>query len=270
MLQYKFCQPKSFELGVVSQFGMGMDTRVPGTSCNTSSTRSIMATSELADQPLDGAPVRRSAGKRRLSYSSQTSAGVRIASGAGAHPRAGVRTLSIRSQLGFVQLSARNLTFKLNYEPDRSEVDATEIHSPTPKRHFLLQTESSDLLNSRPDTPFSTISTASHIDSIPSTNPRRHSKREHTLSFSSLHDQESRKLKPEKPGLKSRVPSSTYVREANEASLGRRWIKWMHRNRLDDHVLACIIGVALLFKWCVGLGGYSGQSEYTRVALSVT
>lgn len=148
---------------------------------------------------------------------------------------------------------------KLNHS---SDTDRAEIHSPTPKRHFLLQTESSDLLNSRPDTPFSTISTSSHVDSFSSSSPQRPLLRQQTLSFSSLHANETKQSSPskaERPATRLRLPSASYVREANESSLGRRWVKWMHRNRLDNHILLCMVSVAVLIKWFVGLSGYSGE-----------
>lgn len=50
-----------------------------------------------------------------------------------------------------------------------------------------------------------------------------------------------------------------------KVGVGRRWIRWMHRNRMRDEVLVCSIAVAVWIKWCTGLSSYSGKSCFCYV-----
>ncbi|OCB89872.1 glucosyltransferase [Sanghuangporus baumii] len=212
---------------------------------------------DVPDQaPIDGLYPRKASGKRRLSYASQTSGNVRMASTTGTLSRAGqlrghASTLTVRSHAG-------------------SETDQTEIHSPVPTRHFLLQTESHQWLtsgtlsgspaSSRPTSPVSAVSTSFPHDGFSSTSPRL-GRRQPALSFSSLHEygnstSKDRKLPSASGSLRRK--DDDRGEDGVDAGMGRRWIRWMHRNRMREGVLPCSIGAALWIKWCVGLGGYSG------------
>ena len=152
-----------------------------------------------------------------------------------------------------------------------SETDQSEIHSPIPSRHFLLQTESQEWLNSaqesvtssRPSTPLSPISPTEGSFKPPSL---RKTRREPALSFSTLHElhQSYPNQKLRKPPPVGSISSRIHAKSRAESQIndnvgmGRRWIKWMHRNRMQDRVLVCSVAAALWLKWCVGLSGYSG------------
>lgn len=137
----------------------------------------------------------------------------------------------------------------------------SEIHSPTPRRHFLI-TESHQWLkasqvspsSSRPTSPLSAASTTLPDSPFPST-PRR-ARRDPALSFSSLLERDSSGFASQRKLTLAAVKSK--ADDDGDRSAGRRWIKWMHRNRMRDRVLLCSITSALWIKYCVGLGGYSG------------
>lgn len=125
-----------------------------------------------------------------------------------------------------------------------SETDHSEILSPTPRRHYLIQQQSSNWLQSavgsvsppisRPSSPLN----PNHAQ----LSPRKHKV---SLSFSSL--------------AEHRKPKGGKVAGLN-GSLARRWVRWMHRSRLGYWVLPCQILFAVLIKWSVGLGSYSGEN----------
>lgn len=47
--------------------------------------------------------------------------------------------------------------------------------------------------------------------------------------------------------------------DPGEPAMGRRWIRWMHKRGMKQWVLPGIVMVAVLFKWAIGLGSYSGR-----------
>ena len=76
------------------------------------------------------------------------------------------------------------------------------------------------------------------------------------MSFGSLHEREVTKSR-----LRKAAQEEERKIEAKESQgAGKRWIKWMHRNRLQDYVTPCMVAGAVCIKWCVGLSGYSGMS----------
>ncbi|KAH9049839.1 glucosyltransferase [Lactarius hengduanensis] len=44
-----------------------------------------------------------------------------------------------------------------------------------------------------------------------------------------------------------------------EQGLGRRWLRWMHKNGLKHWVVPCTLLASAVVRWCIGLGSYSGQ-----------
>ncbi|KAJ3537478.1 hypothetical protein NMY22_g5579 [Coprinellus aureogranulatus] len=96
-------------------------------------------------------------------------------------------------------------------------------------------------------------------------------------------------LQDRKPGLRNRVASnasiaSTYTNhgytsssgvtslhkrvlkkktaedlEVESASMGRRWIRWMHKRNMREWVVPSAVAFAVLLKVCIGVGSYSGE-----------
>ncbi|KAG8825723.1 Glucosyltransferase-like protein [Serendipita sp. 401] len=124
-----------------------------------------------------------------------------------------------------------------------SETDHSEILSPTPRRHYLIQRQSSQWLQSGGGISPSTSRPSSPLNpNHPTGGFRRHKP---SLSFSSLAGNSKQK------GAK--------VSGLND-SLARRWVRWMHKNKLKGWVLPIQILLALWVKWAVGLGSYSGEN----------
>ncbi|KAH9179315.1 glycosyltransferase family 57 protein [Lactarius sanguifluus] len=42
-----------------------------------------------------------------------------------------------------------------------------------------------------------------------------------------------------------------------EQGLGRRWLRWMHKNGLKHWVVPCTLLASAVVRWCIGLGSYS-------------
>lgn len=42
-------------------------------------------------------------------------------------------------------------------------------------------------------------------------------------------------------------------------SMGRRWVRWMHKHGLKRWVVPCAVLASVWVKWSIGLGSYSGQ-----------
>src|SRR5690606_24675600 len=54
------------------------------------------------------------------------------------------------------------------------------------------------------------------------------------------------------------VASHTDASTTESASMGRRWIRWMHKRGLRNWVIPSAIVFATLLKLCLGLSSYSG------------
>jgi alpha-1,3-glucosyltransferase len=120
-----------------------------------------------------------------------------------------------------------------------SETDRSEILSPTPRRHYLLQQQSSQWLSSAISPPVSRPSSPLNPNST------RHRRHKSSLSFSSLAEQH---VKIRRDGKVDGV----------NASATRRWVRWMHKHGFQNWVLPVEILAAIWVKWAVGLGSYSG------------
>ncbi|KAI5117927.1 hypothetical protein M0805_002006 [Coniferiporia weirii] len=218
---------------------------------------------DLADQAPSDSIYTHSSSPRRRSYTSQNSG-----SGSLRAISTGQRTRQLRAVSS--ALSAGSLA--------ESETDQSEIHSPVPRRHyiptyqpsFLLQTESRQWpkappispASSRPASPLSAVSISNASTGTFSSSSGR-ARRRQALSFSSLLERDPtaalvRQRRPSTAPGKDIIKSEVDEDESANVGAGRRWIKWMHRNRMRDQVLLCSVAVALWIKWCVGLGGYSG------------
>ncbi|PVF95014.1 hypothetical protein CPB86DRAFT_608014 [Serendipita vermifera] len=123
-----------------------------------------------------------------------------------------------------------------------SETDHSEILSPTPRRHYLLQQQSSQWLQS----PGNISPPVSRPSSPLNPNGSQSFRRKHqpSLSLSSFAEGHAKS----KEGRISGV----------NGSLARRLTRWMHKNGFKAWVLPVQILCALWVKWAVGLGSYSG------------
>ena len=143
------------------------------------------------------------------------------------------------------------MKWKLSYNFHRSETDRSEIHSPIPRRHLLLRTESQQWLNSsfygiegeRPTSPLARSPSAMSSSAPPG--------RQQSLSFSALSEQTERISYPSK--IKEKGEKTT------EKSPGRDLIRWMHLHGLREWVVLCILLGSACVKWSLGLGPYSGE-----------
>ncbi len=52
-----------------------------------------------------------------------------------------------------------------------------------------------------------------------------------------------------------------------EMSMGRVWVRWMHKRNMKGWVVPALVAVSTLLKWCIGLGSYSGSSLPTTGAM---
>ena len=49
-----------------------------------------------------------------------------------------------------------------------------------------------------------------------------------------------------------------------EQGLGRRWLRWMHKNGLKHWVVPCTLLASAAVRWCIGMGSYSGKLSLQR------
>jgi len=131
-----------------------------------------------------------------------------------------------------------------------------EIVSPVPLRHHALQPELT------PDAWIRTPSPSSSRAISPATplrggNPRRSRQNYRFASFSTVMDAQAGNLKgPEVP--------------VHEQGLGRRWLRWMHKNGVKHWVVPCTLLASVLVRWCIGLGPYSGTLTKTTCQRCLT
>ncbi|KAI0917254.1 hypothetical protein AcW1_010352 [Taiwanofungus camphoratus] len=136
----------------------------------------------------------------------------------------------------------------------------SEILAPIPQRHYTLQASESrywlgsptlSAASSRPVSPLSLPANA--------TSPQQKSQRRlsHQLSFSALMDQE--------PRGGSHYAHATHALPSGErkveamGGLGKRWVRWMHKQGMKYLVIPSTVLASVWVKWIVGLGSYSGQ-----------
>lgn len=136
----------------------------------------------------------------------------------------------------------------------RENVQVPSVLSPIPRRHLLESSANQHWLNSpaisvtssRPSSPQLTTennqSATSHI---------RHRFKSHHRNFSSIYEHEPQ-------GAVQARTSSGKVHEAEGTSMGRRWIRWMHKRGIEEWVVPGIIAASTLVKFAIGLGSYSG------------
>ena len=52
--------------------------------------------------------------------------------------------------------------------------------------------------------------------------------------------------------------ANLHATEPGESTMGRRWIRWMHRRGLKQWIIPGILSVSTIVKFAIGLGSYSG------------
>jgi len=121
----------------------------------------------------------------------------------------------------------------------------------TPRRHFLLQTESQHWLRAPPISPSSSRAVT----------PERERKHSNFSSLAELNDvKDAKRASPSLSGMVQR--QGNVAKEAGpddvDRSLGKLWIRWMYRNHMKEGLTVCSVLATLWLKWCVGMGSYSG------------
>ncbi|EGN97885.1 glycosyltransferase family 57 protein [Serpula lacrymans var. lacrymans S7.3] len=135
-----------------------------------------------------------------------------------------------------------------------SPTERSEIISPIPRRHLLQTSESQHWLHPPATPPFavsrepSPVSATSTVASF----RRRKASTQH-MNFSALMEQERMRSFPSYQTIK---PND----HEEEPGAGRRWVRWMHKNGLKQWIVPSAVGAAMYWKWCIGLGGYSGYA----------
>ncbi|KAI0729617.1 glycosyltransferase family 57 protein [Fomitopsis betulina] len=135
-----------------------------------------------------------------------------------------------------------------------------DILAPVPRKHHILQASESphwlgspthSAASSRPVSPLSL--NGSHTLS-PSVSRRRLSRQ---LSFSSVREQDQLLGSP----LRTTHAHDHHKTNGEHVdSMGRRWVRWMHKHGLKRWVVPCAVLASVWVKWSIGLGSYSGQS----------
>ncbi|EMD39848.1 glycosyltransferase family 57 protein [Gelatoporia subvermispora B] len=76
-------------------------------------------------------------------------------------------------------------------------------------------------------------------------------------SFRSLYDQEQ--TNPRRSSIMFPQRAQPPVGPRDEGGMGKRWVRWMHKQGLKRFVVLSSVLAAVWVKWAVGLGSYSGQ-----------
>ncbi|KAF5369312.1 hypothetical protein D9758_002725 [Tetrapyrgos nigripes] len=127
-----------------------------------------------------------------------------------------------------------------------------EILAPTPQRHLLESTVSQSWLRTPPISPVSSRAMSPISTRAVSKSPVQH------RSITTVLEQEH--------GLTRGVPRRHSAESLSsrpktvESSMARRFVRWTHRQGNRNFTLLWIFFVSVLFKYCVGLGSYSGES----------
>ncbi|KAG6854653.1 hypothetical protein C0991_003301 [Blastosporella zonata] len=131
--------------------------------------------------------------------------------------------------------------------------DRLEIIAPTPRRHLLESSASQHWLRTPPLSPVSSRA-ASPASTTSHSQPKIYHK-----SFSALLEQSGSPTSLwARPSLNVKSTAADRQADASHASMGRRWIRWMHRRNLRAFIAPAAVGTAVLVKAALGLGSYSG------------
>jgi alpha-1,3-glucosyltransferase len=90
-----------------------------------------------------------------------------------------------------------------------------------------------------------------------------HRRVHHHLSFSTLleKDEGIRNIvvREKERAEKEKAEREKQKEREEDASMGKRWVRWMHKSGMKPLVAPAAIGASIWVKWCIGLGSYSGQ-----------
>ncbi|KAF4590166.1 Glucosyltransferase-like protein [Pleurotus pulmonarius] len=170
-------------------------------------------------------------------------------------------TIASRSQSGTNDQSPT--LPRLNLKSESQPHASPEILAPTPRRHLLESSESQHWLrtpplspsSSRGVSPVSLFSSASLERRVRTTS--YYSTRPSSSSLRTLFDSDkSKELAGNGNGRKHEASDKQDI----EMSMGRMWVRWMHKRNMKGWVIPALVAVSTLLKWCIGLGSYSGEA----------
>ena len=142
--------------------------------------------------------------------------------------------------------------------------DVSEILSPIPDRH-LLESHQQRWLYSPSLSP--APSSRAISPGSQSVHTRARSKR--NISFSTLMENERPRRTSVSPSFLrhgTRAKSKSVL--AEEHSMGKRWVRWMHKNGMKQLVVPAAIAGSLWVRWAIGLASYSGMSATNGLIMS--
>lgn len=137
----------------------------------------------------------------------------------------------------------------------------SEIIAPIPDRHLLHSQQSQQWLYS-PSSPSSSRAVSPTSRTFGHTSSNRSSRH---LSFSTLMVHERLRRSSQSGSytvLRNEVQAESKVTLVGDHSMGRRWIRWMHKNGLKEWVIPSAIVASIWIRWGISLGSYSG--EFTK------
>ncbi|KAG6831930.1 hypothetical protein H0H92_006531 [Tricholoma furcatifolium] len=185
-----------------------------------------------------------------------------------------VTTMDELSALPPEELRRRTTRQRTPYAPSVSPVSTRagspfrqgiEILAPTPRRHLLDTSASQHWLRTPPHSP---ISSRAASPASTTASRLRHPSLSGALQHLQEHERDLQlspvaRLQKPKPSVSvsasTSTSTSTHTHVADSTSMGRRWIRWMHRRNLRAWVVPVAVGTAVLVKLALGVGSYSGH-----------
>lgn len=143
-----------------------------------------------------------------------------------------------------------------------SSSDVSEIYSPIPDRH-LLESHQQRWLYAPSLSP---APSSRAISPAPrSFSPGHGSRSNRNLSFSTLMESERSRRTSVSPSFLRHEPrvKPKSASAGEEHSMGKRWVRWMHKNGMKQLVVPAAIAGSLWIRWAIGLASYSGMSATT-------
>jgi alpha-1,3-glucosyltransferase len=172
-----------------------------------------------------------------------------------------MRTPSFQSQQSSPRHRLRHRTFsRVSIDSSSPQTaDGPQILAPTPRRHLLETSESQRWLKTPPFSPISSRAPSPmfpHFGHAPFTQNVDEPRGRH-LSFNSLAELDKvQEMDAPRVTVEQKVPPP--VAEGG-MGMGKRWIRWMHKQGMKQWVIPWVILASGCAKWCIGLGSYSGR-----------
>jgi alpha-1,3-glucosyltransferase len=170
------------------------------------------------------------------------------------------RTPSFQSQPSSPRQRLRHRTFsRVSIDSPSSQTpDRPQILAPTPRWHLLETSERQHWLKTPPFSPLSSRAQSPMFGHAPFTQNDDEPRGRH-LSFNSLAElDKAHRQEVDAPpvNIEQKVPPSVLE---SEMGMGKRWIRWMHKQGMKQWVIPWVILASGCTKWCIGLGSYSGR-----------